>query len=217
MTPLVKPRAILLDWDNTLVDTWPCIGKATNITLQAMGQTPWSEAEIRERVAGSLRDTFPKIYGERWEEARAIYYKAFESVHLDMLTVLQGAEHFLKAVRQRNVYLGVVSNKTGKYLRAEADHLGWTPWFGRMVGAQDASRDKPSLEPVHLAMEGSGINLGTDVWFVGDAAIDVECGSAAGCTTVLVQAGAYDSAHQPHRHVPDCHALLATFEQSWVG
>jgi phosphoglycolate phosphatase len=215
--PLPKPRAILLDWDNTLVDTWPCIGKAANITLQAMGQQPWTDAEIRERVAGSLRDTFPKIYGERWEEAREVYYRAFEQVHLDMLTVLPGAEDFLKTARQRNVYLGVVSNKTGKYLRAEADHLGWTPWFGKLVGAQDAARDKPALDPVHLCIAGSGVDLGTDVWFVGDAAIDVECGAAAGCTTVLVQAAAYDSAPRPDTHVADCHALLAMFEKSWVG
>ena len=70
MINLPQPQAILLDWDNTLVDTWPCIGKAANITLEAMGHDPWTEAEIRERIAGSLRDTFPRIYGERWEEAR---------------------------------------------------------------------------------------------------------------------------------------------------
>ena len=216
MTPLPKPRAVLLDWDNTLVDTWPCIGKAANITLQAMGQQPWTDAEIRERVAGSLRDTFPKIYGDRWEEAREIFYRAFEQVHLEMLTVLPGAEAFLKVALQRNVYLGVVSNKTGKYLRAEADHLGWTPWFGKIVGAQDAARDKPALEPIHLSLAGSGIEIGADVWFVGDAAIDMECGAAAGCTTVLVQAADYDSAHRPQRHVPDCRALLEAFEHAWA-
>lgn len=119
-----RPKAILFDWDNTLVDTWPCIGRATNITLEAMGHKPWSPEEVRVRVAGSLRDAFPKIYGERWEEARDIYYKAFAAVHLDMLTALPGAEEMLREAARAGIFLGVVSNKTGKYLRAEADHLG---------------------------------------------------------------------------------------------
>ena len=34
---LTPPKAVLFDWDNTLVDTWPCIGRATNITLETMG------------------------------------------------------------------------------------------------------------------------------------------------------------------------------------
>jgi phosphoglycolate phosphatase len=206
-----KPRAILFDWDNTLVDTWPCIGKATNITLQAMGRDPWTESEIRERVAGSLRDTFPKIYGDRWDEARRIYYRAFEQVHLEMLAVLPGAVDILNTARARGLYLAVVSNKTGKYLRAEADHLGWTPWFRKLVGAQDAARDKPALDPVHLSLDGANVPLGPEVWFVGDAGIDVECGRAGGCTTVLVRGESYDGP-LPDVHVPDCGALLRVLE-----
>jgi phosphoglycolate phosphatase len=207
---LPRPRAILFDWDNTLVDTWPCIGKATNITLEAMGFAPWGEEEIRARVAGSLRDTFPKIYGDRWEEAREIYYKAFGDVHLDMLACLDGAEDLLKTVTDAGLYLGVVSNKTGRYLRAEADHLGWTRFFGKIVGAQDASRDKPDPEPVHLALSTGNIPAGAHVWFVGDAPIDVACGRAAGCTTIMLGAPPAMLVSPPaHAYVKDCAALAA--------
>lgn len=206
---LPRPRAILFDWDNTLVDTWPCIGKATNITLEAMGLAPWSDAEIRARVAGSLRDTFPKIYGDRWEEARDIYYKAFGEVHLDMLATLPCAEDVLDISSGAGLYLGVVSNKTGKYLRAEADHLGWGRFFQKVVGAQDASRDKPDPAPVLLALSTGNIPAGADVWFVGDAPIDVTCGRAAGCTTIIVgpepSAGAVTE--RAHAYVKDCAAL----------
>ena len=209
---LPGPRAILLDWDNTLVDTWPCIGKAANLTLEAMGHAPWTEAELRARIAGSLRDTFPAIYGARWEEAREIYYRAFEAVHLEMLRALPGADAVLAAARARGIYLAVVSNKTGKYRRAEADHLGWTPHFGRLVGAQDAPRDKPALDPVHLSLDGSGLALGPEVWFVGDGAIDVECGRAGGCTTILVRAEPYNGP-APDLHVPDCTALVGVLDR----
>lgn len=206
---LPRPRAILFDWDNTLVDTFPCIGKATNITLEAMGHTPWTPEEIRARVAGSLRDAFPKIYGDRWEEARDIYYKAFEAVHLEMLKTLSGAEDLLSVAAAAGLYLGVVSNKTGRYLRAEAEHLGWNQYFARIVGAQDASRDKPDPEPIHLALSTGNIPAGADVWFVGDAPIDVVCGRAAGCTTILVgpPPPAALVTERAHAYVKDCAAL----------
>ncbi len=214
---LTRPRALLFDWDNTLVDSWPCIGRATNITLEAMGHAPWSETELRARVAGSLRDTFPVIYGDRWEEARAIYIRAFSDVHLDMLKALAGAEDMLRAAAAAGLYLGVVSNKTGKFLRAEADHLGWTKFFGRLIGAQDAARDKPAPDPIHLALEPSGIYAGPEVWFVGDAPIDVACGRGAGCSTVFVgpASGPFtDLTNEPDRIVADCKALAGLVRAS---
>ncbi len=208
---LPKPRAILFDWDNTLVDTWPCISRAINITLSAMGQQTWTPEEVRARVAGSLRDTFPALFGGRWEEAREIFYQAFAEVHLEMLTTNDGAEDMLREAAGSGIYLGVVSNKTGKYLRSEAEHLGWTSLFGRLVGAQDAARDKPAADPVHMALDPSGITAGPEVWFVGDAAIDIVCGTSAGCRTVFVGATYVtepNTAH-PDRIVADCKALAA--------
>src|ERR1700741_3338934 len=93
---LTKPKAILFDWDNTLVDTWPCITKATNFTREAMGLKAWNAAEMKAKVAGSLRDTFPLQFGDRWEEARDIYYRAFKSNHLEMLAALPAAEETLR-------------------------------------------------------------------------------------------------------------------------
>lgn len=204
---LPRPRAILFDWDNTLVDTWAVTGRAVNITLETMGHKPWTEDEIRTRVAASLRDTFPKIYGDRWQEARDVFYKAFEEVHLDLLRQMPGADAVLKQAKGLGIYLGVVSNKAGKYLRKEAGHMGWDAYFAKLVGAQDAQRDKPALEPVHMALAGSAIDLGPDVWFVGDASIDVECGLAGGCTTVLVRREHYQGP-APDLHVADCSELL---------
>ena len=204
---LTPPKAVLFDWDNTLVDTWPCIGKATNITLETMGHPTWSEAEIRERVAGSLRDTFPKIYGDRWEEAREVYYRAFEAVHLETLAPLPGAEDLLRTAREAGLVMGVVSNKTGKYLRQEVGYLGWDHYFARKVGAQDAPRDKPAPDPIFMALADTGVSAGPAVWFVGDAGVDIECGRAADCTTILLHGGADNAPLSPHRHAADCATL----------
>ncbi|WP_374448715.1 HAD family hydrolase [Stella sp.] len=213
MTAPTAPRAILFDWDNTLVDNWAVISGALNAAFQAMAKPTWSEAECRARVRKSARDTFPELFGDRWREAERIFYSTFEERHLEGLRPMPGAIDLLDRARTRGLYLGIVSNKHGRYLRIEAEHLGWSRRFGRIVGATDAAADKPAPDPVHAALAGSGIVAGPDVWFVGDAGVDMQCALAAGCTPVLVRdeetlGEEFDSC-APHVHLRGCPGLAA--------
>jgi phosphoglycolate phosphatase len=183
---LRRPRAIIFDWDNTLVDSWGTIHDALNFLMEAMERPLWTIEETRERVRLSLRDAFPAIFGDRWEEARQIYMDRFRAIHLERLTPLPGREAMLRTLAADGHYLAVVSNKTGLVLRGEADHLRWSPFFGSIVGAGDAHTDKPHHAPVELALHPSGIEPGPDVWFVGDTAVDMECALASGCVPVLL-------------------------------
>ena len=183
---LPSPRAILFDWDNTLVDNWGTIQVALNAALTAMGFPAWTMEETRIRVRASLRDSFPRMFGARWPEARDIFYSTYRASHLDTLRALPEAERVTCRLAEQGLYLGVVSNKTGPLLRAEAAKLGWDRHFGRLVGAGDAKIDKPAPDPIYLATEDLGLTDYKDVWYVGDAAIDVECARHAGCIAILV-------------------------------
>ncbi|CAA6603272.1 HAD-superfamily hydrolase [Rhodospirillaceae bacterium LM-1] len=182
-----RPSFLIFDWDNTLIDSWACLHEAINITLDAMGHAPWSMDEVRTRIALSLRDHFPVLFGDRWEEARAVFYAAFKQVHLLRLKPLDGVDEMLSELNGRGFLMGVVSNKTGAYLREESDHLGWNGYFHRLVGATDAARDKPAPDPVRMVLEGSGIEAGRNVWFIGDAPVDMECAANTGCTPILLR------------------------------
>ncbi|HYC04799.1 MAG TPA: HAD family hydrolase [Azospirillaceae bacterium] len=186
--PLTRPRAVLFDWDNTLVTNWRCVHAATNAALVAFGKRPWTLEESYERIRQSLRDSFPTLFGDDWMKARDIFYAHFEAHHLDYLDVLPGAADLLEALAGQGVYLGVVSNKTGRFLRAEAKLLGWDRHFGALVGATDAPADKPAAAPVTLALAPSGIEPGPDVWFIGDADVDMECAHRTGCLPILIGA-----------------------------
>ncbi|NJO67581.1 MAG: HAD-IA family hydrolase, partial [Rhodospirillales bacterium] len=179
--------AVIFDWDNTLIDSWATIHDAQNHTLAAFGHGPWTMDETRKRVRGSMRDTYPRLFGERWQEAGKIFHGRFAERHLETLAPLPGAEVLLADLVAMGAYLAVVSNKKGDFLRTEVAQLGWSQFFGRVVGAHDAPRDKPSPEPVFLALKDSGIEPGEAVWFVGDADIDVECATRAGCVPVLLR------------------------------
>ena len=208
-----RPRAILFDWDNTLVDTWGVIHHALAATFEAMGHEPWTLEETRQRVRQSARDSFPRLFGERADEAMARFYETFEADHLRNLSARAEAERGLRRLSAVGYLLGVVSNKTGRLLRREADHLGWTGYFHRLVGANDAARDKPAADAVALALEGSGIAAGAEVWFVGDTDIDMLCAVTSGCVPILLRdeppyPGEFEGM-TPRHHLRDCAALAA--------
>jgi phosphoglycolate phosphatase len=191
---ILRPRAILFDWDNTLVDSWTVIHAALNETFTAMDHPNWTREETEARVRGSLRDTFPQMFGTRWQDAERIFYDAFGRMHLEQLTPLPGAAELLRELADAGIYLGVVSNKRGKFLRLEAERLGWHAHFARLAGAGDCARDKPHRDHVDHALgrgtASPGPAAGRDVWFVGDADIDMVCAKNAGCHAVLVRPSA---------------------------
>jgi phosphoglycolate phosphatase len=183
---IARPKAILFDWDNTLVDSWTTIHEALNTVMAVMEKPLWSLRETKKRVRLSLRESFPLHFGDRWEEAREIYLDAFRAIHLDRLRPLPGRPELLRGLAADGIFLGVVSNKTGALLRREAERIGWSELFGSVIGAGDAAIDKPHAAPVVLALEPSGFAAGEGVWLVGDTGIDMECAYNSGCVPVLL-------------------------------
>ncbi len=215
-SPRPSPRAVLFDWDNTLVDSWGTIHDALVVTFEAMGHRPWTMDETKERVRHSLREAFPRLFGARWEEARQLYLDTFTAIHLERLAAMEGAAGLLSDFARSGLYLAIVSNKTGRLLRREVEHLGWTGYFKRVIGAGDAAVDKPDAAPIRLALEGSGIACGRDVWYIGDTALDMECAARAGCIGVLLgESGIEDPGliqYPPELRFPACAALGRHFQ-----
>jgi phosphoglycolate phosphatase len=118
------------------------------------------------------------------------------------------------AVAAAGLPQGVISNKQGPLLRAEAAHLGWARHFGCLVGAGDAVADKPDPAPFRMALGALGLPAGPEVWYVGDTALDMQAARAAGCTAVLLGDAAHDGGvanAAPDRGFADGAALAAWF------
>jgi phosphoglycolate phosphatase len=98
----------------------------------------------------------------------------------------------------------VVSNKAGEFLRREVSHLGWSRFFGPVIGAGDAIRDKPDPDPIHLALSLLGRAADRSVWYMGDTAVDMQAARAAGVTAVLIGDAQHDGGVEraaPHIHL----------------
>jgi phosphoglycolate phosphatase len=150
------------------------------------------------------------MFGDRWTEARDIFYAALADHHLEHVRPMPGAVEALAAGGAWPQ--GVVSNKTGKFLRAEVAHLGWGQCFGAVVGAGDAAADKPDPAPIVLALDRMGRGADASVWYLGDTALDMDAARAAGVTAVLVGDASHDGGidrARPDLHFPSAHALAA--------
>jgi phosphoglycolate phosphatase len=186
------PRSILWDWDNTLVDGWLAIAAGLNAAFAAHGLPAWTLDEVKARVRRSLRESFPEIFGAAWEAARDVFYTAVRAHHLQVLQPMPGAIEAVLAVATAGIPQGVISNKQGPLLRAEAAHLGWDGHFRILLGAGDAVADKPDPAPFRLALPALGEAAGPAVWYIGDTALDMQAARAAGCTAVLLGDAAHD-------------------------
>jgi phosphoglycolate phosphatase len=216
------PSAILWDWDNTLVDGWAAIEAGLNATFRAFGMPAWDRAMVLANVRGSLRDTFPGMFGAEWERARDLFYAEVLGMHLSVLAPMPGAAAALAAAGAIAPQ-GVVSNKQGAMLRAEAAHLGWNGFFGAVIGAGDAVADKPAAAPLLLALERLGVAASDSVWYIGDTALDMQAARAAGCRAVLLGDAAHDggvNTASPDAAFADGHALqahLLSLAKVWRG
>jgi len=205
MTERAKPSVLLYDWDNTLVDGWAGIAGALNATFAAFGKPLWTVQDTKNRVRVSLRESFPPMFGDRWEEARDIFYAAFNERHLEFVQPMPGVADALTVAGAWPQ--GIVSNKAGDFLRAEVTHLGWDRHFGAIVGAGDAVADKPSPAPILMALEQIGRGADKTVWYLGDTALDMVAARAAGVTAVLVGDASHDGGVE--HAAPDIHFLSA--------
>jgi phosphoglycolate phosphatase len=205
---LLLPRALIFDWDNTLVDSWDAIAEAMNHTRAAFNMPPWSLDEVKANCTRAARESFPEWYGAEWKKAYDIYYKDFDEVRRRRdIKVLPGAHELLLWLKAEGIPSFVVSNKRGDYLRLEAQKLKWENLFAAIAGAQDAPRDKPAREHVDYALNHSGLTADAGVWFIGDSETDILCARNAGCTPVLIGPPAEAKRLKTELFFSDCQAL----------
>jgi phosphoglycolate phosphatase len=210
------PKAVIFDWDGTLVDTIPGLRIAHNHVRTTMGYEPWTEAQFWENLKHSARELYPRVYGAQSDKALGILYEYVDNNHLKYLKVLPHAQEVLNFLDRNRIPYGLISNKRHEYLLKEVSHIGWEKRFFAAIGAGIAARDKPAADPVHKIFELGCISFAPDdVWFIGDTETDLATGQAFGCPTILITHGrdmkGLIETYKPLHVVASCEELLAFF------
>ena len=124
--------------------------------------------------------------------------------HPDQVRVIPGAREALRSLKDAGYRLVIVTNQSGigrgyytvadyeavqaRLLALLGDGLIDATYFCAESPEAKSPRRKPSPEMVFEAARDLGLDLARS-WFIGDKAIDVQCGHAAGTRAILVQTG----------------------------
>ena len=168
------PKAMLFDWDNTLVDSWPIIHAALNHTFKQFGMPEWDRKTVQQKSRKSLRDNFPPLFGTRWQEARTIYYNEYSRIHASMMQPLSGANSLLDYLHKQAFPVGIISNKRHENLQIEIKRLQWEKYFAFAYGSGAAGHDKPQPDMGQKALKQLQMTSPAGVYYVGDTLLDVE-------------------------------------------
>jgi len=186
MTRPPRLRAVLFDWDGTLVNT--------------------AEASYRcyEKLFGSYgiafdRDAFRRTYSpnwhltysalglaeERWAEADARWLEHYCE---EEVVLIEGAQDALRRVRDAGLRVGIVTSGDCARVGRELAGLGVAALFQVIVCAEDTVRRKPHPEALLLALERLGLGPREAV-YIGDSPEDVQMAQAAGVLAVGIPGG----------------------------
>ncbi|PJB69379.1 MAG: HAD family hydrolase [Alphaproteobacteria bacterium CG_4_9_14_3_um_filter_47_13] len=198
------PKAVLFDWDGTLVNTLSFLLMAHNHVREQMALSPWSVSEFKSHVRYSSRELYATAYGDQAGQAMETLGVFMDENHLQSIDILPDALELLECLQEQDIPSALISNKRHDFLRKEVSHLGWDHFFKTTIGAGYAEKDKPAPDPLLLALEECGLTAGKDIWYVGDSETDICAAHAAGCTAILV------------RHHHDNEYLIEEFNPEFV-
>ncbi len=188
MVDLNNYKAIIFDWDGTLVDTCGLILDAHNHVRKHYGHEEWTMEHFMGQASKSAREYYPEIYGDKADEAQVVLYDYVEAHHLNYLEPMEQAKDFLDMI---NLPIGIVSNKRHKTLHIEVEHVGWKDHFVSVIGAGFADKDKPSSVPLLHAMSQIDQSIKPqDVLYIGDTETDLLTAQNTGCDVIFIQSEA---------------------------
>ena len=190
--PLPMPRAILFDLDGTLADTAPDLAGALNRLRNERGLSSTPYAQLRPHTSAGARGMIGAAFGLKpgdaeYEELRVGFLAHYAAALAVDSTLFEGIPALLKALRQRQLGWGVVTNKAAVFTDPLVAQIGLAD-ADCVISGDTTAHSKPHPEPLLEAAR--RLNLQPQqCWYVGDDLRDIQAGRAAGMATVAAAWG----------------------------
>jgi phosphoglycolate phosphatase len=186
---------VVFDLDGTLVDSSGDLAAAVRAALERMapGTPPLSLEQVRAFIGNGARALVERSLAAAGirrsaDDVLPVFLACYEERLLDTTLLYPGARAALDGLGETR--LAVLTNKPGALSRRLLEGLGLTGRFERIVGGGDLPQHKPDPAGLRWIMEQLGAAAERSV-MVGDSAVDVRTGRAAGVFTVGYRGG-YD-------------------------
>jgi phosphoglycolate phosphatase len=184
---LGETKAVLLDFDMTLVDSSYAIVKAHNLFAQELGLRKITREELLSSIGQTLEASWDDFWGRHDPEWSKIYLTKDHKVETSYFQLFSDTISTLKTIRAAGLKTAVVTNR---WLAGQAVELcGLKGFFDAVVGAEEVERPKPDAEPILKALELLQISKPQAV-YAGDSDIDMKTAVAADVDGIGVATGA---------------------------
>lgn len=197
-------KAMLFDFDGTLIDSYPAITASVNHVRGLHGLAPLSVAEVTPHVGRGPGHLLKETVGTGDPAANVTAYREHHPTVMNSLTrLLPGASEVLHWLHGRGVATGICSNKPVAFTRELVGVLGIADALDALLGPEDVGRHKPAPDMLLAAMRRLAVTAAQTI-YVGDMTVDVQTARAAGVRVWVVPTGsdtpeALDAARPDHR------------------
>jgi HAD superfamily hydrolase (TIGR01549 family) len=178
----VPLRAVVFDWDGTLLDSYQADARAYVAMFQTLG-IPWNLAELAKHYSPDWYSVYraASLPEDRWAEADRLWRHFYRG---QRPRLQPGARRVLERLGRR-YRLGLVTSGSAWRVRAQLRTLALTALFEARVFGDQAPRKKPHPAPLRLALRRLGCPPAACV-YVGDTPQDVAMARRAGVPVVGV-------------------------------
>src|SRR5262245_38997967 len=182
-------KAVLFDFDGTLIDSYPAIAASVNHVRSLHGLQPLSVEEVTPHVGHGPAHLLGATVGVGESSGNVAAYRAHHPTVMAALTrLLPGAAEVLRALKEKGLHTGICSNKPVAFTRELVAGLGLLDWLDVLLGPEDVGRHKPAPDMLLAAMRRLGVRP-EQTLYVGDMAVDVQTARAAGVQVWVVPTG----------------------------
>jgi HAD superfamily hydrolase (TIGR01549 family) len=186
MVPPHGLRAVLFDWDGTLVDsalrTFSCY-----VRVFAAYGIGYDHAAFERTYSPDWYRTYEQVglARDHWPEADARWITCYET---EPSRLVPGALETVERLASAGLAQGLVSSGDGSRVRREVQALGLDRFFSAVVCGGETVRRKPDPEPLLVALGRLGLDP-AEAAYVGDSPEDVTMAKAAGAFAVGIPGG----------------------------
>ncbi|MCA1580665.1 MAG: HAD family hydrolase [Acidobacteria bacterium] len=192
-------RAVLFDWDGTLLDSAEASFRCYRRLFQPYGIDFTPEVFARTYAPDWYR-TYEGIGlpRDRWGEADARWLEIYAD---ESCGLRPGAAAALARLAAAGVAAGLVTSGSRSRVERDLAALGVSSAFSAVVCGEDARRKKPDPEALRIAIERLGVPAARSA-YVGDSPEDVEMARASGVFAVGLEGG-FPNAEALRRSAPE--------------
>lgn len=193
---LFSLRALVFDFDGTLVDSAHDLHAALDRLLAEHGRRSLTFAEARAMIGDGARNLVarafaaagPALDGPDLDARLARFFELYSEDIARLTRPYPGVALTLAELRERGLRLGLCTNKPARMTRLLLDALDLGRHFDAVIGGDELSARKPDPAHVLAVLARLGATPAESL-MVGDATQDAEAAHSAGLPLVLVSYG----------------------------